>query len=84
MPLVLSETQFLAICNAAAALNSADRDSFICAVAAELVGREIGDGSVACAIRTVAPKFAHPEPPPVPGRWQRERPRFERTSKAAG
>jgi hypothetical protein len=84
MPIPLSAPQFLAIANAAAALCPSDRDPFIFAVAAELEGQPIGDGSIGRAIRAVQPKFAHPEPAPVPPRWQREHPRFERQSKAAG
>jgi hypothetical protein len=84
MPILLSAPQFLAIANAAAALCPPDRDPFIAAVAAELEGQSmIGDGTVGRAIRAVQGRFAHPEPAPVPGRWQRERPRFERVSKAA-
>lgn len=84
MPLVLTSSQFLAICNASAALCPSDRDLFIAAVAAELHGLPIiGDGSVGRAIRAVRGRFSHPEPPDVPGRWERDRPRFERTSKAA-
>jgi hypothetical protein len=85
MPILLSAPQFLAIANAAACLCPSDRDPFIFAVAAELEGQSlIGDGTVARAIRAVQPRFAHPEPPEVPARWQRDRPRFERTSKDAG
>jgi hypothetical protein len=70
--------------NAAAALCPSDRDPFIFAVAAELAGQPIGDGTIGRVIRTLQVKFARPQPPEVPARWQRERPRFERTSKAAG
>jgi hypothetical protein len=84
MPLVLTSSQFTAIVNASAALCPSDRDPFIAAVAAELHGLPIvGDGTVGRAIRAVQGRFAHPEPPDVPGRWQREHPRFERVSKAA-
>lgn len=82
MPLVLTEQQFRDIVNASAALCPSDRDPFIAAVAAELHGLPIvGDGSVGRAIRAVQPKFAHPEPPEMPARWQRDKPRFEHASK---
>jgi len=67
-PILLSELQFLAIANAAAALCPPDRDLFYAAVAAELRGRPIGDGSVGCAIRTAQAKFHHPEPERMPSR----------------
>ena len=82
-PLSLSEPQFLAIANAAAALCAPDRDQFYAAVAAALQGQStIGDGSVGCAIRAAQASFAHPEPEP-PSRWDRERPRFEKASRRA-
>jgi hypothetical protein len=64
MPIPLSQPQFLAIANAAAALCPADRDPFIAAVAAELHGLPIGDGTVGRAIREVQGRFSHPEPEP--------------------
>jgi hypothetical protein len=84
MPIPLTPPQFLAIANAAAALYPGDRDPFIAAVAAELDRQApIGDGTVARAIRLVFCRYDHPEPEPVPARWQREQPRFERSSKRA-
>jgi hypothetical protein len=83
MPIPLSQPQFLAIANAAAALFPADRDPFIAAVAAALEGQPIGDGSVGRIIRDVQCRFDHPEPEPSPARWERDRPRFERSSKRA-
>lgn len=83
MPILLSSGQFLAIANAAACLYPGDRDAFIFAVAAELHGLPIGDGTVGRAIRTVQSRFHHPEPEQVPARWERDRPRFERASKRA-
>jgi hypothetical protein len=80
MPILLSAPQFLAIANAAAALFPADRDPFIFAVAAELEGQPIGDGTIGRAIRAVQGRFHHPEPEVTPG-WSREAPRFERASK---
>jgi hypothetical protein len=69
------------MCAAVSALCPFDRDPFIFAVAAELEGQPIGDGTIGRAIRAVQPKFAHPEPAPVPARWQRDKPRFEHTGK---
>jgi hypothetical protein len=86
MPVVLSRPQFVQVVNAAAPLYPLDRDLFISAVAAELEGRSIiGDGDVGRAIREVQPRFAHPEPPAAASisRWDRERPKFERSSKRA-
>jgi hypothetical protein len=84
MPIPLSQPQFLAIANAAAALNPVDRDPFIAAVAAALEGLPLGDGSVGRIIREVQCRFSHPEPDrgETP-RWSRDRPRFERVSKRA-
>lgn len=81
-PISLTEPQFLAIANAAAALCPSDRDSFYAAVAAELRGRLIGDGVVYSAIREAQVKFHHPEPE-RPSRWHRDRPRSEQASKRA-
>jgi hypothetical protein len=84
MPISLSQPQFLAVANAAAALYPGDRDAFVAAVAAALEGvRPIGDGSVARAIAAVQCRFDHPEPTPAPARWERDRPDFERASKRA-
>jgi hypothetical protein len=83
MPVFLSASQFSAIANAAAALNPSDRESFIQAVAGELEGKPIGDGSVGRAIRDVQARFPHPAVEPMPPRWARERPRFEKTSRRA-
>ena len=83
MPLSLSQPQFLAIANAAAALFPSDRDPFLAAVAAALEGQPIGDGILGRIIRDVQCRFDHPEPEPVPARWERDKPRFERTSKRA-
>jgi hypothetical protein len=83
MPILLSPPQFLAIANAAAALCPSDRDSFMSAVAAELAGQPIGDGTIGRAIRAVQVKFAHPEPERGLSRWERDTPRFEHASKRA-
>ena len=62
-PIPITEPQFLAIANAAAALcTAADRDQFIARVHAELRGQPIGDGSIGRAIRIVQASFPHPEP----------------------
>jgi hypothetical protein len=83
MPLSLSQPQFLAIANAAAALYPGDRDPFIAAVAAALEGVPIGDGIVGRIIRDVQCRFDHPEPEQVPARWERDEPGFQRVSKRA-
>jgi hypothetical protein len=83
MPIALSEPQYLAIFNAACALCPADRDQFIAAVARELIGQPVGDGSVGCAIRAVQVRFAHPEPSTNTSRWNRAAPRFEKQSRRA-
>jgi hypothetical protein len=83
MPILLSTPQFLAIANAAAALVPCDRDAFISAVAAELDGQLIGDGTIGRAIRAVQGRFAHPEPERGLSRWERDTPHFEKTSRRA-
>jgi hypothetical protein len=85
MSIKLSGPQFLAIANAGAALCPLDRDQFFAAVASELQGRPIGDGSVGCAIRAAQAAFPRPEPEQrrTPSRWDRDAPSFERTSKRA-
>jgi hypothetical protein len=62
MTIPVSENQFLAIFNAAAALCLSDRDQFVVAVAQELEGQPVGDGSIGRAIRVAQSKFSHPEP----------------------
>jgi hypothetical protein len=84
MRLPVTNNQFLAIANAAAALCPSDRDPFLAAVAAELAGQAmIGDGSVGRAIRSAQARFPHPEPDPQPPRWSRAAPRFEKVSRRA-
>jgi hypothetical protein len=62
----------------------ADRDPFIAAVAAELAGHQpIGDGTIGRAIREVQGRFARPEPPERPSRWDCRRPNFEHSSRRA-
>jgi hypothetical protein len=84
MPIPLSQLQFLAITNAAAALHPADRDPFVLAVAAALEGQPIGDGIIGRIIRDVQCRFSHPEPDrgETP-RWSRDKSHFERQSKRA-
>jgi hypothetical protein len=84
MPIPLSGPQFLAIANAAAALNPVDRDPFIVAVAAALEGQPVGDGIIGRVIRDVQCRFSHPEPDrgETP-RWSRDKSHFERSSKRA-
>lgn len=83
-PIALSESQFLTIVNSCAALNPADRDPFLVAVATALQGhRLIGDGTVGRIVREVQLRFPHPEVEQVPPRWARDKPRYERMSKRA-
>ena len=81
MPIPLSQPQFLAIANAAAALFPSDRDSFIAAVAAALEGQPIGDGIIGRIIRDTQRQFSHPEPEREEPRWSRDKPNFGRASK---
>jgi hypothetical protein len=86
MPISLSDRQSLTVTNAAAALCPADRDPFYQAVAHQLAGHEIGDGSVHRAVAVAFKAFWQPpEVPhtPTPSRWQRERPGFEKSSRRA-
>ena len=80
-PISITAPQYLAICNAAHALCPPDRDAFYAAVAAELVGQPIGDGTVGRAIRAAQLSFDHPTPERMPSRWESPAPRFERASK---
>ena len=68
VPIPISELQYLAIANAAAALCPSDRDQFIARVHAELRGQPIGDGTIGRAIRAAQVNFPHPEPVPEPHR----------------
>ena len=68
VPIPISELQYLAIANAAAALCPSDRDQFIARVHAELRGQPIGDGAIGRAIRAEQVNFPHPEPAPEPDR----------------
>jgi hypothetical protein len=68
VPIPISELQYLAITNAAAALCPSDRDQFIARVHAELRGQPIGDGTIGRAIRAAQVNFPHPEPAPEPYR----------------
>jgi hypothetical protein len=56
----ISEHQFLSIAAAASWLCPSDRDHFWAAVAAELAGREIGEGAIARAIRRAFRIFYKP------------------------
>ena len=64
VPIPISELQYFAIANAAAALCPSDRDQFIARVHAELRGQPIGDGTIGRAIRAAQMNFPHPEPAP--------------------
>ena len=68
VPIPISEPQYLAIVNAAAALCPSDRDQFIARVHAELRGQPIGDGTIGRAIGAAQVNFPHPEPEPEPHR----------------
>jgi hypothetical protein len=72
MPIPISENQFLAIANAAAALCPSDRDQFVASVARELEGKPIGDGTVARAIAGAFRTFFHPPESthPLLNRWR--------------
>ena len=56
----VSETQFLQISAAAQWLCPPDRDQFWAAVAAELAGREIGEGAIARAVAKAFRAFYRP------------------------
>ena len=72
MSIRLSDHQSLAVSNAALALPLADRDGFYQAVAAQLAGHEIGDGSVARAVAVAFRTFWRPpELPHTPSRWSK-------------
>ena len=57
----VTEPQYLAIANAAAALCPSDRDQFISRVYGELQGHLIGDGTIGRAIRIMQASFPQPE-----------------------
>ena len=68
-PLSVSELQWLAIANAAAALCPSDRDQFIARVHAALRGQPIGDGTIGAQFaqcrsvsRTLTGTRTHREP----------------------
>jgi hypothetical protein len=82
MPILLDQRQFLAVANAAAALFPSDRDPFIAAVAAELEGQPLGDGSLGRAIARAQSRFSHPEPEARPPRWGSERPSLKPSKRA--
>jgi hypothetical protein len=82
-PIPLTGSQFLAVVNAAAALCPVDRDPFLIAVAAGLQGQPIGDGTIGRIVREVQLRFPHPEVEPLPPRWARDKPRYERVSRRA-
>src|SRR5262245_958446 len=70
----LTETQYLAIADAAHALAAADHAAFLQAVADELKGKPIGDGSVGCAIRVAQARFTHPQTAHAPhSSWRRKK-----------
>jgi hypothetical protein len=73
MSISVSENQYLAIFNAAAALCPSDRDQFVASVARELEGKPVGDGAVARAIAGAFRTFFHPpeEASNPPSRWNR-------------
>ena len=82
----LTETQFLAIANAAHALALTDHAAFFQAVAGELKGKPIGDGSIGCAIRAAQAKFTHPKTAHAPHTsWRRKKsPHGKETTQGPG
>ena len=69
-PISLSDAQLTAVMTAAAALQPSERDPFLRSLAHRLRGEEIGDGSVARAIRELMaggyfkpPVVTTPQPP---------------------
>jgi hypothetical protein len=84
MPITLSDRQSTAVASAAAALPASDRPAFYDAVAHQLAGHEVGDGAVHRAVATAfSALFKPPELPAAKSRWNRERPRFDHSSKRA-
>jgi hypothetical protein len=84
MPISLSDRQSLTVTSAAVALCPSDRDQFYAAVAHQLAGREIGDGSVHRAVAAAFQLyFKPPEVLHTPSRWERDTPHFEKTSRRA-
>jgi hypothetical protein len=83
MPICLSDCQSLTVTRAAAALPPADRDPFFQAVANQLAGRELGDGSVHRAVAVAFQAFWKPPELHTPSRWTRDTPSFEHASRRA-
>jgi hypothetical protein len=65
-PIALSDNQLDTVMRACAALNVADRDAFLRAVAFALAGRELGDGLVARTCAELQKRFWRP--PEIDGR----------------
>jgi hypothetical protein len=58
--ILVPETSYLKIANAAQWLCPTDRDQFMAAVAEELAGRELGDGLITRAIAKAFRQFYRP------------------------
>jgi hypothetical protein len=84
-PLALSDEQLLTVQRAAEPLHPHDRGAYLERVAEMLSGHEIGDGLVGRVAREAQRQFLRaPEPTeskPMPSRWDRDAPHFERASK---
>jgi hypothetical protein len=71
-PLRLTDEQLNIVMRAAEPLASADRGSFLEAVAGELQGQELGDGIVARICAKLQKRwFTPPTLPGVPSKWRR-------------
>jgi hypothetical protein len=70
-PLKLTDEQMDAVLRAAEPLHPVDRSPFLEALAAQLRGRDLGDGMVGRAIRDVQRKFFRPEPTEHPHKYAR-------------
>jgi hypothetical protein len=68
MPICLSDRQSLTVTSAASVLPPADREQFLQAVAHQLAGHEIGDGSVHRAVAAALQAFWKPPDLTHPGR----------------
>jgi hypothetical protein len=79
MPIQVTESQYLAIVNAASALSPGDRDEFLATVARELEGKVVGDGTLGRAVAAAFKVFFDPPQEATrPGRWDRDHPRFDK------
>jgi hypothetical protein len=80
----LTDDQLSIITRAAEPLHPADRGPFLQRVAALLNGHELGDGVISRVARQAQKEFwrvPELEPKRVQSRWDRDRPKFEKTSR---